>query len=123
MPKTVLIVDDDPDAREIYGSALAAAGYRVATAVHGAEGVHLARRLRPQLILMDLRMPLMDGRYSLQYIRSDRETRLIPVWAVSAYLDEDETGLDEGISFNRLLAKPIEPDRLVEAVSDFLGTN
>lgn len=56
MAKSILLIEDDQDAREIYSSALANAGYRVLTATQGAEGVHFARRARPHLILMDLRI-------------------------------------------------------------------
>lgn len=121
MPTTILLVDDDADAREIYSAALTNAGYPVITATHGAEGVHLARKVRPRLILMDLRMPLMDGRSSLRYIRSDPETRSIPVWALSAFLDEEEDGGMNFPGFNRMISKPISPDDLVEAVATFLG--
>ena len=62
VPKTVLIVEDDEDTRTVYADALRERGYRVLTATQGAEGVHLARRHRPDLILLDIRMPVMDGR-------------------------------------------------------------
>lgn len=62
MTKTVLIIDDDENLRDIYRAALDSRGYVVVSASHGAEGVHLARRARPNLILLDLRMPIMSGR-------------------------------------------------------------
>ena len=120
MIKTILLVDDDPDAREMYGDTLTAAGFRVITAVHGAEGVAMARKYEPQLILMDLRMPLMGGRSALAYLRSDSATRHIPVWAISAYLEVKEGAL-AGREFDRLIPKPIMPYDLVRAVTDFLG--
>lgn len=121
MARMILLVEDDADAREIYAAALIQAGFSVITATHGAEGVHLARKARPQLILMDLRMPLMDGRSSLQYLRSDPETRSIPVWALSAFLDDEEDRGTRFPQFDRLISKPIAPENLVTVVSAFLG--
>lgn len=121
MPKTILLVDDDQDAREIFGAALADAGYNVVTGVHGAEGVHLARKLLPDLILMDLRMPVMDGSRSLQYLRSDPKTRPIAVWAISAFLGEEDIPSATSVHFNRMIPKPLAPQELVNAVVAFLG--
>ncbi|MEX2374555.1 MAG: response regulator [Dehalococcoidia bacterium] len=121
MPRTILIVEDDSDAREIYAAALAAHGYRVVTAVHGAEGVHLARKNRPDLILMDLKMPIMDGLNALRYIKSDPAISHIPVWAISAYLSDDEGPEELGrMRFDRLLAKPMDPNAMVDQVASFL---
>lgn len=69
--KTVLVIDDDRPILEIYAMALAEQGYRVVTAASGAEGLELARRHLPDLILCDINMPGMDGRAVLQAVRSD----------------------------------------------------
>lgn len=66
-------------------------------------------------------MPLMDGGSSLRYIRSESETRSIPVWAMSAFIDEEEDGGTHYPQFNRLIGKPIPPEELVAAVATYLG--
>lgn len=122
MPKTVLVVDDDSDARAIYEEALTERGFTVLTALHGAEGVHLARRHRPDLILMDIRMPVMDGWQAIQYLKSDTSTDHIPIWAVSAYVSDEE--LDEQPSwfqFDRLISKPVDPTQLAAEIESRIG--
>jgi two-component system, OmpR family, alkaline phosphatase synthesis response regulator PhoP len=122
MPKTVLIVEDDPDARSIYEEALTERGYTVLTALHGAEGVHLARRHRPDLILMDIRMPVMDGWQAIQYLKSDPAISHIPIWGISAYLSDDELESQPSwLHFDRLIAKPVDPGQLTAQIEALIG--
>lgn len=121
MTKSILIVDDDPDARNIFSAALQEAGYRVVTAVNGAEAVHLARRYRPDLILMDIRMPVMDAWAALNYLRTDPKIGGRPIWAISAYINEEEADSNSVHKFDRMLAKPIDPSDLVGAVHGYFG--
>src|SRR5262245_40918296 len=80
----VLIVDDDADARAIYGSYLRAMGCTVFTARDGAVGVEKATALSPDLIVMDLAMPEVDGWDATSQLRASKETERIPVLALSA---------------------------------------
>lgn len=122
MPKTVLIIEDDADTREIYRSALEDQGYTVVTATQGAEGVHIARRARPELILLDIRMPVLDGWAAARYLKSDPETRNIPICAISAYASEnDEAELADRVGFDCFLMKPITPHAVVELVEGRIG--
>lgn len=122
MGKTVLIVEDDPDARAIYEEALAGRGYTVIAALHGAEGVHLARRHRPDLILMDIRMPVMDGWQAIQYLKSDPAVSHIPIWGISAYLSDEELEQQPSwLHFDRLIPKPIDPVALAAEIEAQIG--
>ena len=122
MPKTILIVEDDPDARDIYEEALKERGFEVLKALHGAEGVHLARRHRPDLILMDIRMPVMDGWQAIQYMKSDATISHIPIWGISAYLsDEELENQPNWFQFDRLIAKPVDPAALADQVEAQVG--
>ena len=121
MMKKVLVVEDDADAREIYARILEERGYTVITATNGAEGVHFARRTHPDLILMDLRMPVMDGWQAVRYVRADSTTSKIPVWALSAYLDEQPEGYRPARSFDRFIPKPCPPEQLAADVERWLG--
>lgn len=122
MPKTILIVEDDADARRIYGDSLSEKGYQVLTATHGAEGVHLARRHRPDLILMDIRMPVMDGWQAIQYIKADATINQIPIWGISAYLSDVELEDQSAwLHFDRLISKPVEPRDLVSQIEGHIG--
>lgn len=122
MRKTVLVVEDDADARAIFCEAIEQRGYRVLAGVHGAEGVHLARRHRPDLILMDIRMPVMDGDLAVRYLKSDPMISRTPVWGISAYLIEGQ--IDEPpkpLGFDRLIAKPANPQQVAAEIEDEIG--
>lgn len=120
--KQVLIVEDDEDARVVYQNALKARGYTVTAARQGAEGVHLARKLRPNLILLDIRMPVMNGWQALHYLRSYEETRSIPVCAISAYPPEKEELERFGsMDCDWYLMKPISPRDVVAEVESRIG--
>lgn len=123
MPKTVLIVEDDSDARAIYEEALTERGFTVLIALHGAEGVHLARRHKPDLILMDIRMPVMDGWQAIEYLKSDPATAHIPIWAISAYIADEETMEEQPswFQFDRLVSKPVDPVALVSEIESRIG--
>lgn len=122
MTQRVLIVEDDEDTRAMYQTALEARGYRVFTAEHGAEGVHLARRYQPDLILLDILMPVMDGWQALRYLRSYTETRAIPICAISAYApDEKELERAGSMDFDCFLIKPVEPAEVVSEVERRIG--
>ncbi|HUE96804.1 MAG TPA: response regulator [Longimicrobiaceae bacterium] len=117
----ILLVEDDSDARTIFGEALTERGYGVLNATQGVEGVHLARRQRPHLILMDLRMPVMDGLEAIRYLKSDERTARILVWGISAYLAEMDESDPRLMRFDRLLHKPIDPGLLAREVADRFG--
>jgi CheY-like chemotaxis protein len=119
--RTILLIDDDPDARNVFGAALQERGYRVLMGVNGAEAVHLARRHNPDLILLDIRMPVMDAWEALRYLRADSRIESTPIWAVSAYVDEETTSVRRE-TFDRLVTKPIDPKHLADEVDELFGT-
>jgi CheY-like chemotaxis protein len=120
--KLVLIVEDDEDTRIIYEDALRERGYRVQTATNGAEGVHLARRYQPDLIVLDLRMPVMSGFDAMRYLKSDPHTASIPVCGISAYgLDDEEMGNLSTDAFVRFVSKPLDPPALADVVEELVG--
>ncbi len=84
--KRVLIVEDNFDNRAIYSVLLQHAGYDVLQAPDGEEGVRLASRDHPDVILMDLSMPVLDGWQALKRLKSDPDTASIPVFALSAHV-------------------------------------
>jgi CheY-like chemotaxis protein len=120
--QTIVIVEDDADTRTIYLDALEERGYRVYGAKHGAEGVTVVRRHHADLVLLDIRMPVMDGWQALGYLKADPKTATIPVWGMSAYLPEEETREHSmRLSFDRLVPKPIAPRQLVAEIEEYLG--
>jgi CheY-like chemotaxis protein len=75
----ILIVDDEPDFREIFKLKLSAGKMRVETAMNGKEGIEKTKQLKPDLVLMDVNMPVMDGAQALMELRKDPETKNVKV--------------------------------------------
>jgi two-component system, cell cycle response regulator DivK len=120
-PKTVLLVEDNEDNRIIYATALRFAGYDVIEAITGTEAVHFARTRLPDLILMDISVPELDGWEATAIIKADPGTKHIPVIAVTAHaLRGDETRSREA-GCDGYLAKPIAPGKLLAEVDRRFG--
>lgn len=75
----VLIVDDEPDFREIFATKLSASGFKVETATNGEEGIKKVKSLKPELVLMDVKMPGMSGADAVLKLRDDAETKNIKI--------------------------------------------
>ncbi len=119
--KLILIVEDDGDARFILQALLSHAGYRVIEAANGVEAVASALRDRPELILMDIRMPLMDGLSAAQVIREVSEIAGTPIVAISAEPFEPDEAKAFGRLFQGVFPKPVESARLLAAVHYLIG--
>lgn len=120
MPSRILIADDYEDNRELLRLILVTAAYEVCEARDGQECLNLARDHLPDLILVDLSMPKLDGWKVIQALKADQRTRNIPCAAVTAYAEIDrQRALQTG--FDAYLAKPFRTDDLLEAVSKLLS--
>ncbi len=118
---TILIVDDSPTETTVFRNALIKAGFRVETAVNGEEGVEVAQRLRPDLILMDVIMPGLNGFQATRMLKRDPATAQIPVIVVTTKGQQtDRTwGLRQGAV--DYLVKPVDPKELIARVRVALG--
>jgi two-component system, cell cycle response regulator DivK len=120
----ILVVDDYADNRQMYAELLEYAGYGVAEASDGAEAIATARRIVPDLIVMDLSLPVIDGWEATRRLKDDELTRHIPVLALSGHAQEGLLGLSEGAheaGCDAFLAKPCSPEALLEIVRDVLA--
>ena len=118
----ILVVDDYPDAREMYAEYLQFSGFRVAEARNGNEAVAQAFSLRPDLILMDLSLPGMDGWEATRVLKADERTKHIPVVALTGHA---LAGASEGArkaGCDSFVTKPCLPDDLVIEVRRMLET-
>jgi signal transduction histidine kinase/CheY-like chemotaxis protein len=111
--ETVLVVEDDPHSAELLSVYLEGAGYRIAHARDGAEGLELARRLRPRAVVLDILLPRLDGWDLLARLKADPATADAPVVVVSM-LDERGKGLALGAV--EYLVKPVAREELIEAL-------
>lgn len=104
-PKTVLVVEDFDDVRDAMRILVELQGYRVVTASDGREAVEKARQYHPDLILMDIAMPLVDGIEATKRIKSDESVSSIPIVAVTSFSRQyHDEALEAGCS--RVLEKP-----------------
>ena len=112
----VLVVEDYEDARTMVEMILEDAGYRVLLAADGVEGVTMARRHRPDAILMDIFMPGLDGIEATRRIKADPATASVPVIAYTAKPAFVRDGQE---LFAAVCAKPCPPDELLKVVREF----
>lgn len=116
----VLIVDDDPDGRQLYSYALEAAGFRVEQAADGFEAVDKGYKLRPQVILMDLLMPRLDGWEVVSWLKKNPITRGIPIVAVTGAQEEIQQ-MAVAAGCRAVLTKPCPGGRVVDEVRQVLA--
>lgn len=117
----VLAVDDNPSNRKLLRLFLEAAGHEVLQAEDGREAARVACSDRPDVVLMDIQMPVMDGFEALAAIREEESTRSIPIIAVTAMGMDSEMDRIETAGFDGLLGKPYQRRELLEAVEKALA--
>ena len=117
----LLLVEDNEDNRTIYSTVLRYLGYQVIEAVDGLQAVALARSEHPDLILMDISIPGMDGWEATRVLRQDPATQEIPIIALTAHALPDDRKRATEVGFTSYLAKPIEPNAVVAEVRRLLG--
>src|SRR5215510_12221948 len=122
-PSTILVVDDYSDNRTLLSAWLRAKGYKVIEARDGREGVLQANRSNPDLILMDLAMPELDGIEATRQLRQRRTFSRTPIFAISAYATYDvkEDALAAGC--NEVFSKPLDLASLLGKIQGTLGQN
>ena len=120
MTKRILIIEDQEDNRAIMRDLLSTAGYALIEAVDGEEGVKLARSERPDLILMDIQLPVLDGYEATRRIRAMPDLKSVPIIAVTSYaLSGDEAKTREA-GCDSYVAKPFSPRELLAKVRALL---
>jgi CheY-like chemotaxis protein len=121
MPATILIADDHEDNRELLRLLLAGAGYEVREARDGNECLTFAQNEPPDLIVMDLSMPVMDGWGVLRELKADQRTQAIPCIAVTAHADLSRNqALRDG--FTAYVSKPFSGDHLLKTIATVLAS-
>ncbi len=121
MTKTILIVEDDPKNLELFRDLLQVSGYKTVEATDGKQGIELARAKKPDLILMDIQLPRMDGLEATRILKADATTSNVPVIALTAYAmkGDKERILEAGC--DGYLAKPINTDEFLRDMAKYLS--
>jgi len=119
MPKILLVEDNEPS-RDALGRRLQRRGYEVVLAVDGQEAVLTAREVKPDLVLMDLGLPVIDGWEATRQLKADASTQQIPIIVLSAHAmtnDREQALIAGADDFD---SKPVHFERLVEKIEDIL---
>ena len=123
MKPLVLVVEDYQDAREMYSAYLQFSGYRVAEATNGVEAIEQAQQLMPDIILMDLALPKMDGWEATRQLKSDDRTRNIPIVALTGHALAGHAEGARQAGCDSFVTKPCLPDALVAEIKRMLGAS
>ena len=121
MSKRILIVEDQEDNRTILRDVLSTVGYELIEALNGEDGVKLAQSERPDLILMDIQLPKMDGYEATQQIKSIAELKTIPIIAVTSYALSGDEAKARAVGCDGYIAKPFSPREVLAKVRKYLS--
>ena len=116
----ILAVDDSPTILEMIKSILESEGYDVITAVDGAEALETARADKPDLILLDVMLPKLDGYRVCRLLKFDQNYKDIPIVMLTAKAEEQAMATGVRTGADQYLTKPVEPDALLETVAEEL---
>ena len=121
MNKTILVIEDHEDNRRIMRDLLTSAGYEVIEAVTGEEGVTAAETHRPDLILMDVQLPGLDGYEATRRIKANRNLQKVPIIIVTSYAlsGDDVKAFEAGC--DAYVSKPFSPRELLAKIREFLS--
>ena len=121
MTKRILVVEDQDDLRGILRDLLTGSGYEVVEAADGGEGVAKAKSERPDLILMDIQLPILDGYETTRQIRADPNLKTTPIIAVSSYAMKGDEEKARASGCDHYVTKPYSPVQLLRIIRGFLG--
>ena len=118
--KRILVVDDDPTIRELLSIRFEKKGYTVDTASDGVEALAVARESKPDLIVLDVSMPNMDGYSFVREVRWKEELKSVPILIVTAYLKTEKL-FHESKGVAKFISKPFDSNKLLDIVEDCIG--
>ena len=121
MAKTILIVEDEPRNMKLMRDLLQRFGYETIEAVDGEQGVELAKVAKPDLILMDIMMPKMDGLEATRIIKTDIITKHIPIIALTSYAMKGDRERTIEAGCDMYIAKPVDILEVLKAIKHYLA--
>ena len=123
MTRKILIIEDDPMGLRLLRDLLKVSGYNTIEATDGERGVESAKANKPDLILMDVMMPKMDGYTACHQIKTGKSTQNIPVVMVTSLDQPLNKALGEGVGADGYITKPVNREELLAVISRFLPTS
>jgi two-component system, cell cycle response regulator DivK len=120
MTSRILVVEDQEDNRTILRDLLGMAGYELIEAADGAEGVKLAQQEKPDLILMDIQLPVIDGYEATRRIKGDANLKATPIIAVTSYALSGDEAKARAAGCDGYVTKPFSPRELLAKVREYL---
>ena len=120
MSKRILVVEDQPDNRQIIRDMLAPTDYEVTEAENGEEALAAIAKQRPDLILMDIQLPIMDGYTATSQIKADPALRSIPIIAVTSYALSGEEKKARAAGCDDCVSKPYSPHQLLAKIRHYM---
>ncbi|MBW2332642.1 MAG: response regulator [Deltaproteobacteria bacterium] len=121
MGKVILILENDPKNLKLVTVILQVSGYATLQATDGKQGVELARKEKPDLILMDIRIPVMDGLEATKLLKNDGATRDIPVIALTAYAMKGDEEKMRAAGCDGYITKPIDIKGFLKKISEVIS--
>ena len=121
MTKRILVVEDQEDLRGVLRDLFTSSGYIVIEAVDGAAGVASAKSDRPDIILMDIQMPIIDGYEATRQIKADPDLKSIPIVAVSSFAMKGDEEKARAAGCDEYVTKPYSPVQLLRMVRGYLA--
>ena len=120
MSKHILVVEDQPDSRQIIRDMLAGTDYEITEAENGEEALTVIAKQRPDLILMDIQLPIMDGYTATNQIKANPALRSIPIIAVTSYALASEEEKARAAGCDDYVTKPFSPRQLLAKIRQYL---
>lgn len=121
MTKRILVVEDHEDNRAILRALLTNAGFEMIEATSGEEGISAANAQRPDLILMDIQLPAMDGYEATRRLKADPAFKAIPIIAVTSYALSGDAGKAHQAGCDAYVVKPYSPRQLLAKIREYLA--
>lgn len=118
--KRILVIDDEVDLVNLLTMRLEAEGYEVLSALDGRSGLDKAREERPDLILLDVMMPIMDGYQVCRFLKFDDELKNIPVIMLTARIQEKDKNIGKNVGADLYLTKPCDLNELSQKIRAYL---
>jgi CheY-like chemotaxis protein len=119
--KQILVVDDDPMVVRVLREPLERAGYKVKVAAHGLEALQAVKDHRPDLIILDILMPMLDGFKTTRLLKFDKRFKDIPIIVLTSRATEGERKMGEQVGADEFLFKPFRPPQVLNMVRRYLN--